>query len=78
MQVMPVSVLIDICKAIEGDEHAMEQAQQQAVTIIPPFSRGLSKVIMHISDTEVRRWALGEIGVVDDAGGIENDRDATE
>ncbi len=72
MQVMPVSVLIEICKAIEGDEQAMEQAQQQAIPIFPPFSRKLSKVIMHISDTEVRRWALGEIK------GIENDRDVTE
>ena len=72
MQIIPVSVLIEICKAIEGDEHAMEQAQQQAVTIIPPFSRGLSKVIRSIRDPEVRRWALGEIK------GIENDRDVTE
>ena len=72
MQIMPVSVLIEICKAIEGDEHAMEQAQQQAVTIIPPFSRGLSKVIRSIRDPEVRRWALGEIK------GIENDRNVTE
>ncbi len=72
MQIIPVSVLIEICKAIEGDEHAMEQAQQQAVTIIPPFSRGLSKVIRSIRDPEVRRWALGEIK------GIENDRNVTE
>ena len=72
MQIIPVSVLIEICKAIEGDEKAMEQARQQAVTIIPPFSRGLSKVIMHISDTEVRRWALGEIK------GVEDDHNVTE
>ena len=66
MNVMPISVLVDICKAIEGDKEAMEQAQQQAVPLIPPFSRKLSKVIMHISDTEVRRWALNEIKGVED------------
>ena len=72
MQIIPVSVLIEICKAIEGDEKAMEQARQQAVPLIPPFSRKLSKVIMCISDTEVRRWALGEIK------GVEDDHNVTE
>ena len=71
MQIMPVSVLIEICKAIEGDEQAMEHAAEVAVPLIPPFSRNLSKVIMHISDTEVRRWALGEIkGVESDHGDV--------
>ena len=72
MQIIPVSVLIEVCKAIEGDEQAMKKAAEVAVPLIPPFSRKLSKVIMYISDTEVRRWALGEIkGVIDD-------RDVTE
>ena len=66
MQAIPVSVLIEICKAIEGDEQAMEKAAEVAVPLIPSFSRKLSKVIMHISDTDVRRWALGEIKGVED------------
>jgi len=72
MQIIPISVLIDICKAIEGDEKAKEAAAGVAIPIIPPFYRNLSKVIMHISDTEVRRWALGEIK------GVGDDRDVTE
>ena len=72
MQVMPVSVLIDICKAIEGDEKAMEKAAEVAIPMIPPLSRRLSKVIMFISDAEVRRWALGEIK------GVEDDHNVTE
>jgi hypothetical protein len=69
MQVMPISVLVEICKAIDGDEEAKEKAAEVMIPIIPPFSRNLSKVIMHISDTEVRRWALGEIK------GVEHDHD---
>lgn len=72
MQIIPVSVLIEICKAIEGDEQAMDKAAEVAVPIIPPFSRKLSEVIMRISDTDVRRWALGEIK------GVEDDRDVAE
>lgn len=61
MLALPASVLVDIFKAIGGDEEAKEKAAEVMIPIIPPFSRNLSKVIMHISDTEVRRWALGEI-----------------
>ena len=66
MQIIPVSVLIAICKAIEGDKEAMEKAAEIAVPIIPPFSRKLSKVLMYISDVEVRRWTLGEIKGIED------------
>jgi hypothetical protein len=65
--IIPVSVLVDICKAIDEDEKASERAQEVAITLIPPVTRKLSDVIMRISDTDVRRWALNEIkGVEDD------------
>jgi hypothetical protein len=55
MLAIPASVLVDICKAIDGDGEAKEKAAEVMIPIIPPFSRNLSKVIMNISDTEVRR-----------------------
>jgi hypothetical protein len=61
VSVMPVSVLVDICKAIEGDEKAKEKAAEVAIPIIPPFRRKLASVLMHVSDTDVRRWALNEL-----------------
>ena len=58
MMVITVSQLVEICAAIEGDEQAKEKAATTPIVIVPPFSRKLSSVIMHISDTEKRRWAL--------------------
>jgi hypothetical protein len=72
MLMMPGSVLIDICKAIEEDETAKEKAAEIMVPIPPPFSRTMSKILMYISDTEVRRWALNEMK------GIMHDDDNTE
>lgn len=66
MQIIPISVLIDILKAVQSDEKAAERASEVSVPLLPPFTRKLRDVIMRISDTDVRRWALNEIGGVRD------------
>lgn len=66
MRVIPISVLVEICKAIDGDDKAKAKAAEVAIPIIPPVSRKLADVLMYISDTDVRRWALNEIKGVDD------------
>lgn len=59
--VIPLSVLIDICKAIEEEEEARDIASQTVVPLSPHLSRSFVDPIMHIKDVEVRRWALTEI-----------------
>lgn len=65
MKIMPISVLIDICKAIEHDEKSKEKASEVSVPLNYAFTKKMSDVLMHVSDTEVRRWALNEIKGVD-------------
>ncbi len=62
MNAIPVSVLIDICKAISADKWAMKRADEGVtVEISPEFSQNMVSVILNISDAEVRRWAWAEI-----------------
>lgn len=71
MRIIPVSVLIEICKAMDGDEEAKAQAAEVAIPLVPPVAKKLSAVAMYISDVEVRRWALNELkGVSDDHSNI--------
>ena len=62
MNAIPVSVLIDICQAIQEDKWAMKKVEEGVVVeISPEFSQNMVSIILNISDTEVRRWAWAEI-----------------
>ena len=61
MNTIPISVLIDICKAISEDDFAAKRAQEQSAQISPEFSSDMVRVILYMSDSEVRRWAWAEI-----------------
>lgn len=58
---IPVIVLIDICNAIFGNSYANARSIETTVPLTDDFIMAISSVIQHISDTEVRKYALNEI-----------------
>jgi hypothetical protein len=58
---LPISVLVDICRAIDGDDRASGKAAETFIKVDHQLSADLGVVIAQLEDKAVRLWARNEL-----------------